>query len=240
MTTTEGGTIRLSGLAVGYRRVPVLQELTGDFVSGSLTALIGPNGAGKSTLLMTLAGLLPPIEGSVITPSKDRGHIAYLPQYAAIDRDFPITVFDLVAAGLFQSIGSFRAPDVVAKQQIQKALETVGLTPNAQMLIGHLSGGQLQRALFARLIVQDAPTILMDEPFTAIDTATVDILLDLILGWHKQGRTIIASLHDLDLVQRYFPQTVRIGKTSTDWGPTQNLQAHTHRAGPKNHLGDGM
>lgn len=224
MNPGRGGTIRLSGLSIGYGRTPVLDGLTGSFGSGSLTALVGPNGAGKSTLLMTLAGLLKPLEGTLTIDGNERRGIAYLPQNAAIDREFPITVFDLVAAGLFQSIGSFRAPDEGAKRQIHAALEKVDLTLASTTMIGHLSGGQLQRALFARLIVQDAPTILMDEPFSAIDTATVDILLDLILQWNRQGRTIIASLHDLDLVQRCFPETFRIGKTSCNWGPTPNFQ----------------
>ena len=228
MKSSGSGAIRLRDLYVGYGRVPVLAGLNGDFESGSLTALIGPNGAGKSTLLMTIAGLLPPLKGSLVVAAKDRGEIAFLPQYAAIERDFPITAFDFVAAGLFRSIGSFRAPDSVAKRQIHAALETVGIADCAERLIGHLSGGQLQRALFARLIMQDAQTILMDEPFTAIDTETVEILLGLLQDWHQQGRTIIASLHDLELVQRHFPYTFRIGKTGYDWGPTARLHTIPH------------
>jgi zinc/manganese transport system ATP-binding protein len=220
MTRQADTAVTLQELSVGHGRKAVLTSLSGHFQAGSLTAIVGPNGAGKSTLLKTIAGLLPPLAGQLIGHQRESGHLAYLPQHSEIDRSFPITVEDLVASGLWPKTGSFRAPDVADGVRITDAITTVGLSHHAKTQIGHLSGGQLQRALFARLMIQDADLILMDEPFTAIDNATVDALIALVLAWHQEGRTILAVLHDLDLVSRHFPETLWLNSGTGQFGTT--------------------
>lgn len=210
--------ITLQNVTLGYDRHPAVHHLEGVFAPASLTAIIGPNGAGKSTLIKALAGLLDPIGGRLNVPRSQRR--AYLPQLAEIDRTFPISVGDFVAMGLWSKIGAFGARPAFGHHRIADALATVGLTGFETRLVGALSGGQFQRALFARMMLQDASIILIDEPFSAIDSATVDDLMQLILRWHREGRTIITVLHDMALVNRYFPDTLLLAREAIAWGKT--------------------
>ncbi|MEN9755181.1 MAG: hypothetical protein RLZ07_1563 [Pseudomonadota bacterium] len=213
--------IALSDLTLGYDRHPAVHHVSGHFAEGSLTALVGPNGAGKSTLIKALAGVLDPLGGTcAIDPSLRR---AYLPQLAEIDRSFPISVGDFVAMGLWSKIGALRALPALGPHRIADALATVGLIGFEHHLVGTLSGGQFQRALFARLLLQDASIILIDEPFSAIDSATVDDLMQLIMRWHREGRTIITVLHDLALVRTYFPECLLLARDVIAWGKTANV-----------------
>ena len=141
---------------LGYGRRPAVHHLTGRIDSGSLLAVVGPNGAGKSTLLKGLAGALKPLSGSISLGGMRREDVAYLPQAADIDRSFPMSVFDLVAAGAWRRRGLFGGFSQQDRHAISEALAAVGLTGFESRIIGTLSGGQLQRALFARLLLQDA------------------------------------------------------------------------------------
>ncbi len=205
--------ISLENLTVSYDRHPAVHHLTGGFAAGSLTAVVGPNGAGKSTLLKAIAGLLKPDEGRIACGAE----IAYLPQVAEIDREFPIAVADFVAAGAWSRCGGFRALRV----DVGAALGRVGLESFAARGIGTLSGGQFQRMRFARLILQDAPVILLDEPFAAIDARTVADLMRLIGAWQAAGKTVVAVLHELDLVRAAFPETLLLMREAVAWGPTR-------------------
>ncbi len=207
--------IVLDGLRCAHDGVAVLRGVSGRFMPGSLTAVVGPNGAGKSTLLRAIAGLHPPAAGSIGRGGLRPGQIALLPQSGSLDRSFPITCADAVALGGWPRRGAFRAlPPADA------ALAAVGLHSAGGRLVGALSAGQFQRLLFARLIVQDAPVILLDEPFNAVDTATIADLLALVRRWHGEGRTIVAVLHDLDLVAHAFPETLMLAREPIAWGPT--------------------
>ncbi|MFO1113007.1 MAG: ABC transporter ATP-binding protein [Rhodospirillales bacterium] len=197
--------------------------MNGAFLAGSLTAVIGPNGAGKSTLLKGLIGDLRPLEGDIQIVGLGRREIAYLPQQHEIDLAFPITVLDVLCLGLWSEIGLFGPVGRRLLARAGAALLTVGLDGFAQRAIGSLSGGQLQRVLFARLLLQDARLILLDEPFTAIDARTTTDLLQLILHWHHQGRTIIAALHDLGLVRQHFPEALLLSHQPIAWGPTKDV-----------------
>jgi zinc/manganese transport system ATP-binding protein len=209
--------VQLSNLTLGYNRRPAIHHVSGTIERGTLTAVIGPNGAGKSTLLKGLAGALKPLEGSIVSPSQK---IAYLPQAAEIDRSFPLPVFDLVGMGLWNRTGLFGGFSRADKTRIEEALQAVGLSGFEKRALHTLSGGQMQRVLFARLLLQDASLILLDEPFTAIDARTTADLLDLVRRWHSEERTIVAVLHDLDVVRRVFPQTLLIAREPVAWGPT--------------------
>jgi zinc/manganese transport system ATP-binding protein len=213
--------IRFDDLTLGYDRHPAVHHLSGGLATGSLTAIVGPNGAGKSTLLKAIAGTLSPLGGRI---ERDPGtNLAYLPQSADIDRSFPIEVYDLVAMGLWGRAGLFGGIGRSARGRIQEALAAVGLTGFERRPIGTLSGGQMQRALFARLLLQDARLILLDEPFTAIDAKTSADLFDLVRRWQSEGRTVIAALHDIEFVRHNFPQTLLLAREPVAWGTTAEV-----------------
>jgi zinc/manganese transport system ATP-binding protein len=213
--------IRLRNLTLGYDRHPAVHHLDGEIAPGALLAVCGPNGAGKSTLLKALTGVLKPMGGSIDFGSAQPRDIAYLPQAAQIDSSFPIDVFDMAAMGLWRRIGLFGGVSRADEQAVRDALAAVGLSGFERRPIGALSGGQAQRLLFARLLLQDAPIIVLDEPFAAIDERTVGDLLGLIAQWHGEGRTIVAVLHDFDLVRAHFPDCLLLAREKIAWGPSE-------------------
>lgn len=208
-------------LTLGYGSHAAVHHLSGALEAGSLTAVAGANGSGKSTLLKGLVGLIKPMSGSVaLTPGL---RMAYLPQHSEIDRSFPMRVFDLVKMGLWPSRGLLGRRTQADLDRVSAALTAVGLRGFDARPIDTLSGGQFQRALFARLLLQDAQLILLDEPFNAIDARTVEHLIGLIRTWHAEGRTVMAVLHDLDLARRHFPQTLLMAREPIAWGPTAEV-----------------
>ncbi|MGI8853168.1 MAG: metal ABC transporter ATP-binding protein [Methyloceanibacter sp.] len=210
-------------LTLGYDRHPAVHHIDGEVTRGALIAVVGPNGAGKSTLLKGIMGELAPLGGSLSLRGLDKRNIAYLPQVMDIDRSFPISVFDCVAMGLWHEIGAWRGLDAHRKGAVTGALATVGLVELADRPIGTLSGGQFQRVLFARLLLQDASLILLDEPFRAVDTKTVADLIALILRWHGEGRTVLAALHDIEQVRTHFPTTLLLAREVVAWGDTHKV-----------------
>ena len=216
--------LALHDVCVGYRGGAVLTGVTGRFAPGSLTAIVGPNGAGKTSLLKGMLGLLPLRQGR-IECRHARQAMAYLAQASEVDRGFPVTVEDFVALGLWSRIGGFGAVTRPLARCVRDAIAAVCLQGSERAWIGELSGGQFQRVRFARLLVQDAPVVLLDEPFAGIDAATVSDLLRLIAQWHAQGKTIIVVLHDLDIVRGHFPVTVALAGRLLAWGATHRSLA---------------
>jgi zinc/manganese transport system ATP-binding protein len=221
-------TIRFEDLTLGYDRHPAVHHVTATIEPGSLVAIVGPNGAGKSTLLKGIVGALSPLHGHVSVrdgnaPVETRARVAYLPQVNALDRTFPICVFDLVATGLWRRSGLFGGIGHEDRKHIERALSAVGLAGFERRDIGALSGGQLQRALFARLLLQDAEIILLDEPFTAIDSKTSADLLDIVRHWHAEHRTVVAVLHDMALVRETFPHTLMMARELVAFGRTPDV-----------------
>lgn len=151
--------------------------------------------------------------------------MGYLAQASEVDASFPITVEDFVAVGLWRKIGSLRAVKPSMAQRVSAALESVGLQGHASRWMDELSGGQFQRMRFARLLVEDAPVMLLDEPFAGIDEETTRALLRLIADWHARGKTVIAVLHDLDLVRAHFPRTLAVAGRMLAWGETSHSLA---------------
>jgi zinc/manganese transport system ATP-binding protein len=215
--------LRFNNVTLGYDRHPAVHHLDGDVKSGSLTAVVGPNGAGKSTLFKGVVGSIKPLAGSIGLNGLDPREIAYLPQAAEIDRSFPINVYDMVAMGLWQKAGLFGGVGRNERGVIERALETVGLTGFESRAIGTLSGGQLQRMLFARLLLQDASLIVLDEPFNAIDAKTCADLLELVRRWHGEKRTVLAALHDIEMVKSHFPETLLLAREQVAWGDTPDV-----------------
>ncbi len=219
--SVRGSGITLHDLTVAYDRRPAIHHLDGCFEPGSLTAIVGPNGAGKSTLLKAIVGVLSPAAGRIDRAGVRARELGYLPQAVEIDRSFPLTVADTVVMGAWRRIGPLRGVDRQTRQQAQDALAAVGLDGFARRPVSALSAGQFQRVLFARLLLQDAAVILLDEPFTAIDTRTTRDLLDLVRRWHGEGRTVITVLHDYEQVRSHFPQVLLLARHPIAWGPTE-------------------
>ena len=223
--------VRIDNLTVSYRQHPALHHVSGEFANGSLTAVIGPNGSGKSTLLKSIMGLLTSAGGGVQV-NTPRARIAYLPQMTEIDRSFPMPVRDCVLLGCWSALGAWGGVDAGMLARADAAIHSVGLEGFEERTVGSLSSGQFQRVLFARLLMQDADLILLDEPFNAMDSRTTTALLDLIKQWHAQGRTVIAVLHDDAQVRAHFDQTVLLARELVAWGDTAAVltQANLLRA----------
>jgi zinc/manganese transport system ATP-binding protein len=214
-------TIHIDNLSSGYDRHPVVHHVSGSFADSSLTAVVGPNGGGKSTFLKTLIGFVPLMTGSIDMDGITPDEIAYLPQKFEIDRTFPIKVIDVVQLGHWPRLGALGRIRKSHKIEALKALEQVEMTTFAERPIISLSTGQWQRVLFARLIVQRARLILLDEPFAAIDGHTThELMLDL-KRWCSEGVTIICVMHDLNLVRDHFPQTLVLARELIAWGDTK-------------------
>jgi zinc/manganese transport system ATP-binding protein len=210
-------------VTLGYDRHPAVHHLSGEVAAGALLAVIGPNGAGKSTLFRGIVGILKPLAGTIRTGGIDSRDIAYLPQSADIDRSFPISVFDFVGTGLWRQTGFFGGVGKEARASVAQALAAVGLSGFENRGIGTLSGGQMQRMLFARVLLQDARLIVLDEPFNAIDTKTSADLMALVERWHAEKRTVLAALHDMDLVRAHFPETLLLARGKVAWGATAEV-----------------
>lgn len=214
--------ISLDNLTVSYRQHPALHHISGQFARGSLTAVIGPNGAGKSTLLKSLAALVPVDRHSRVVCAPGL-RMAYLAQHSEVDRSFPLTVRDCVQMGLWEQTGAWGRATPAMLASVDAALHGVGLQGFERRPVGTLSSGQWQRVLFARLWVQDAPIILLDEPFNAVDSATTATLLSLLQQWHHQGRTVVAVLHDHAQVREHFPQCLLLARECIAWGDTGDV-----------------
>ena len=217
-------------LTLGYDRHPAVHHLSGRIEAGTLLAVCGPNGAGKSTLLKAIMGQIKPLGGALRRIDCGPRDIAYLPQAAEIDRSFPISARDFAAMGLIGRRGLFGGIGGADARRVGAALASVSLSGFETRAIGTLSGGQMQRLLFARLMLQEARLILLDEPFTAIDASTTGDLLALVKGWNRQGRAVVAVLHDFDLVRRHFPQTLLLAREPVAWGPTGEALSAAHLA----------
>lgn len=223
MTAASDGAITLENVIVTYRRLPAVHHVSGTFARGSLTAIAGPNGAGKSTLLKAIAGLLPPSEGRVLRGSLTTSDIAYLPQLPDIDRSFPISVAETVMLGAWKRVGAFGEVGDAERRKVGEALACVNLLGYAHASVAALSAGQWQRVLFARAIVQEAPVVLLDEPFAGLDEDTQDHLISLVHEWHEQNRTVVVVLHDTDFIRRHFPQTLLLAREPVAWGATTQV-----------------
>lgn len=221
--------VTLENVTVSYSRHPAVHHVSGCFSPGSLTALTGPNGAGKSTLLKAIAGILP-AEGRILLEGTTRDRIAYLPQVTSYERDFPLDVLSLVCTGAWREVTGFSAITREIQDRAALALEEVGMAHAARRNLGSLSAGQFQRVLFARLMLQDASLILLDEPFNALDASTTAHLLEVVQRWHAQGRTILCVLHDPTHIRNYFPQCLVLARECIAWGKTEAVLGVGHIA----------
>ncbi|MGY3170811.1 ABC-type Mn2+/Zn2+ transport system ATPase subunit [Pseudomonas sp. TE12234] len=211
--------IRCQALQWGVPGQPLTPPMDFELASGSLTAVIGANGSGKSSLLKVIAGLQKPLAGNVVLGVKRRGALSLLPQQQHLDRQFPISLQALVAAGFW---GSKQSPET-RRQRLEAVLESWHLVGLEQRPLMALSGGELQRALLARLSLTDAPLLLLDEPHAALDESGQALLWEHIHAWHTEGRTLVVVCHDLAAVRQHMPQTLLIKSSGCVLGPSLDL-----------------
>ncbi len=227
--------LTVSGVTVSYSEKPAVFSVDAAFPPNAMSAIIGPNGAGKSTLLKAALGVIPRLSGDVhvfgqpIEQARER--IAYVPQRASVDWDFPTTVIDVVQMGLYRQVGLLGRLSGQMKTRALNCLERVGMVDFAQRQIGQLSGGQQQRVFLARALAQDADLYLLDEPFAGVDAATERAIVDVLKLLKAEGKAVVAVHHDLSTVRNYFDHVFMINVRRMVEGPvsttftTENLQA---------------
>lgn len=210
-------------VSVCYDKMCVLHDISWEVPIGARVAIVGPNGAGKSTLLKSIMGFVPMHSGRIQYPGGILPQMAYMPQKTHLDHHFPLTVADVVMMGLYPAYGAFCTIPDAAKDRVDAALQAVGLSGKSDTALYTLSGGQFQRMLFARLWLQDGDVILLDEPFSAIDTHTKYDLMKILETWSNNGKTILTVLHDYELVKEYFPYTLLLARKCIAYGETKNV-----------------
>jgi manganese/zinc/iron transport system ATP- binding protein len=215
--------LELRRLTVSYGARPVLWDVDASFPAGALSAIVGPNGAGKSTLLKAALGLIPSDAGQALVDGQPIGavreRIAYVPQRDAVDWDFPITVREVVEMGRYPRVGWFRRVPRGDGAIVERCLERVGMSAYAGRQIGQLSGGQRQRVFIARALAQEAPLLLMDEPFAGVDARTEASILRLLGELRDEGRAVVVVHHDLGTVRGAFDQALLLNVRAIAQGP---------------------
>lgn len=226
--------LAVTGLTVAYDDKPAVFSIDMAVAQGTMTAIVGPNGAGKSTLLKATLGLVKPLAGEVrlfgLPLRRVRDRLAYVPQRASVDWDFPACAIDVVLMGLHRELGLLRRvrPDHLSRARA--CLARVGMEDFADRQIGQLSGGQQQRIFLARALAQSADLYLLDEPFAGVDAATEKAIIVVLKELQAEGRTIVAVHHDLSTVRAYFDHMFLINTRTIAAGPvadvftTANLQ----------------
>jgi len=219
--------LAIHDLTVAYHRKPVLWDVDLDIPEGKLVGIIGPNGAGKSTLLKACLDLIPKASGEIgffgESYKDQQENVAYVPQRESVDWDFPVSVLDVVAMGTYRSIGWFKWVGKKQKAKAMEALEKVGLAHLAKRQISALSGGQQQRVFLARALTQEAKVYFMDEPFSAVDAATEEAIINILRALNDQGKTVLVVHHDLATVPRYFDWLVMLNMRVVASGPTDEI-----------------
>ncbi|MDJ0511964.1 MAG: ABC transporter ATP-binding protein [Methyloceanibacter sp.] len=210
--------LKIRDVSLGYPSLTLFRRLTVDIDAGTTLAVLGANGSGKTTFVKTLLGLMAPLSGRLIWPAGRPREIGYLAQMAEFDRRFPIRVRDLAAMGTWRGFGFWSGLDRVQRARVDDAMDEAGVANLADRPIHTLSGGQLQRALFARVILQDAPLILLDEPFAAVDQSTESHLLAIIRHWRDEGRAVVLVVHDLSSVLDYCSHALLLGNGVATYG----------------------
>lgn len=232
----QGIPLAIRGMTVSYGEKPAVFSVDATFQPGAMTAIIGPNGAGKSTLLKAALGIVKPLSGQVSCYgqqiSKQRHRIAYVPQRASVDWDFPTRVLDVVLMGLYRELGLLRRVGTRHLEAAIACLRRVGMEGFADRQIGQLSGGQQQRVFLARALAQGADLYLLDEPFAGVDAATEKAIIAVLKELKSQGKTVVAVHHDLATVPDYFDRVFLINTTRVAEGPVAEAftQAHLQEA----------
>lgn len=215
--------IQVANLSVYKQTQCILDNVSFTINQGSLVGIIGPNGAGKSTLLNSLIGLHTYTSGTIWIDKPSAHCIAYVPQKATIDWDFPITVEEVVMMGRYPYIPFYKQPSKEDKSIVADALEMVNMSKLTHRPIGQLSGGQQQRVFFARALAQQASIYFLDEPFTGIDAPTEIDLMTILHNEKAAGKTVIMVHHDLYTIEHYFDTVLVLNKKLFYAGSSKNI-----------------
>ncbi len=219
--------LEVRDLVAGYDDTPAIEGINFSIPPGQMVGVIGPNGAGKSTLFKAILGLIPHQRGEILlheTPAiYQRAVMGYLPQLEEINRDFPVSVEDVVMMGRYPRIGWYRRPRPPDDEVVRQALTRVDLLSHARTQIGRLSGGQQQRALLARVLAQDPHVFLLDEPVSGVDATTQHAIFTLLEELRGNGKTVVVATHDLNCVVERFDQVLCINKRVIAYGPPKEV-----------------
>ena len=217
--------IEMKNLSVSYQGQLALEPTSLTIKGPTITGIIGPNGAGKSTLIKGMLGIVES-EGQTFLDRKpmkqELSKIAYVEQKIHIDYNFPIKVKECVSLGLYPKIKLFQRLKASDWEKVARALKIVGLEDFAERQISQLSGGQFQRVLIARCLVQEADYIFLDEPFVGIDSDSEEIIMATLRQLRKAGKTILIVHHDLSKVVAYFDQVLLLNKKVVAFGSTES------------------
>lgn len=228
-----------AGVTVTYRGgTTALTDASFEIPTHTITALVGVNGAGKSTLFKAIMGLVPASSGRIevlgrpVKAALKAGLVAYVPQAEEVDWSFPVLVEDVVMMGRYGRMGMLRIASQADKEAVTAALDRVGMTAFRHRQIGELSGGQRKRVFLARALAQEGRVILLDEPFTGVDVATEDAIVDLMRGMRDEGRVMLVSTHNLGSVPEFCDRTILVKGTVIAHGPTETTftRANLERA----------
>lgn len=214
--------IDIKDLSVRYETGLALDSISLQLEKGHIIGIIGPNGAGKSTLMKATLNLIPHT-GKIVISDKNHvgGNIAYVEQKSAIDNDFPMTVSNCVSQGLYKKVGLFRYLKKSDWKKVDEVLDRVGLLEYKNRSIKALSGGQFQRMLVARCLIQDLDYLFLDEPFVGIDSVSEQIIVNLLTELCHQGKMILVVHHDLSKVGYYFDKLIILNKNLIVYGDTK-------------------
>jgi manganese/zinc/iron transport system ATP- binding protein len=224
--TPAAAALRVDGLTVSYRHVPVLRRVSLAVPPGRLVAVVGPNGAGKSTLLKAILGLIPRDAGTIELFGRGvehaRGLIAYVPQTESVDWDFPVTAGEVVLMGRYGRFGLFGRPTRADRESVDRCLSTVGMAEFADRHIRHLSGGQQQRVFLARALAQEANILLLDEPLAGVDARTEAAIFELMNRFSQDGKTLVVVNHNLQVLER-FHDVLLLNQVVVAYGPPSEV-----------------
>ena len=232
LADTQSNDLRASpfairGLTVSYDQKPAVFSVDATVAPGRMTAIVGPNGAGKSTLLKAALGIVKPLSGQITVFGRplaaEMHRIAYVPQRASVDWDFPVRVIDVVLMGLYREVGLIGRLTGQHRKTAMACLARVGMEDFASRQIGQLSGGQQQRVFLARALAQDADLYLLDEPFAGVDAATEKAIIAVLKSLRDEGRTVVAVHHDLSTVPDYFDDVLLLNVRKIAEGPVSEV-----------------
>jgi manganese/zinc/iron transport system ATP- binding protein len=226
-TVAPAAALDIRGVTASYGATSVLFSVDFALPAGAMGVIVGPNGAGKSTLLKAALGIVPKVAGEVgvfgMPFEANRHRVAYVPQRASVDWEFPATVFDVVAMGLYRELGLLRWRRAAHRARILDCLTRVGMRDFADRQIGQLSGGQQQRVFVARALAQDAELYLLDEPFAGVDAATERTLVSVLRALTEAGKTVLCVHHDLSTVADYFDHALLLNVRRIAAGPVREV-----------------
>lgn len=225
--TNRTPVLEVHNLSASYNRRPVLWDIDFRLAGGQLVGIVGPNGSGKTTLLRNIMGLMEADSGYVRLFGAElkavRDRVSYVPQRESVDWDFPVSVREVVEMGRYTTKNLMRRLKRSDHDQVDQALEKVGMLEYAQRQISQLSGGQQQRVFLARSLAQDADLYLMDEPFVGVDAATEEAILKVLSDLRKQGKTVVIVHHDLQTAYQYFDSMVLLNTRLVAYGPKEEV-----------------